>query len=123
MFTVNEDGSIYATRGDIAFFTLMAEENGVGYIFQPGDVLRMKIFQKKNPSRVLLSKSFLISEASDRALLFLSGDETKFGPTISKPTDYWYEIEHNPATNPQTIIGYDADGPKVFRLFPEGADG
>ena len=25
-------------------------------------------------------------------------------------------------TQPQTIIGYDEDGAKVFRLFPEGAD-
>ena len=41
---------------------------------------------------------------------------------ISKPKDYWYEVVLNDDSYPQTIIGYDADGPKLFRLYPEGAD-
>lgn len=36
--------------------------------------------------------------------------------------DYWYEVELNPETEAQTIIGYDEDGPKIFRLYPEGDD-
>lgn len=50
------------------------------------------------------------------------GDETKIGEYISKPKEYWYEIELNPETYPQTIIGYDEDGPKVLILYPEGGD-
>ena len=54
--------------------------------------------------------------------IFLHGAETKFGEVINKPVDYWYEVELNPETKPQTIIGYDEDGAKVFKLFPEGRD-
>ena len=44
------------------------------------------------------------------------------GEVINKPTNYWYEIELNPNTQPQTIIGYDEDGEKLFVLYPEGSD-
>ena len=122
MFTLNDDLSIYATRGDTVFFTVTAEENGVPYFFEAGDVLRMKIFQKKNATKVVLEKDFPVTARTDRFIILLTEEDTKFGDVISKPTDYWYEIELNPYTNPQTIIGYDEDGAKVFRLFPEGKD-
>lgn len=42
---------------------------------------------------------------------------------VNKPTDFWYEVELNPDTAPQTIIGYDKEtGAKIFRLYPEGGD-
>ena len=52
----------------------------------------------------------------------MTGEDTKIGQVINKPIDYWYEIELNPEINPQTVIGYDNDGAKIFKLFPEGAD-
>lgn len=122
MFTLNDDFSIYATRGDTVFFTVMAEENGVPYYFEAGDVLRMKIFGKKNATEVVLEKLFPVTAKTDRFTILLTEEDTKIGDVISKPKDYWYEIELNPFTNPQTIIGYDEDGAKVFRLFPEGKD-
>ena len=123
MFTVNDDLSIYATRGDTVFFTVMAEdEAGATYFFEAGDVLRIKVFQKKNANNVVLEKCFPITAKTDRYTILLTEEDTKFGDVISKPVDYWYEIELNPFTNPQTIIGYDDDGPKVFKLFPEGKD-
>jgi hypothetical protein len=54
--------------------------------------------------------------------IFLGEEDTKIGEVISKPKDYWYEVELNPFDHPQTIIGYDEDGAKVFKLFPEGDD-
>lgn len=122
MFTLNDDLSIYATRGDIVFFSVSAEEGGVPYHFVPGDVLRIKIFGKKDAENVVLQKDFPVLENAENVEIFLTEDDTKIGEVISKPTDYWYEVELNPLTNPQTIIGYDEDGPKVFKLFPEGAD-
>lgn len=122
MFVVNEDKSIYVTRGDIVFFTVTAEDNGVPYQFKAGDVIRMKIYGKKDAASVALDKDFYVTEASNEVEVYLTGDETKIGDVISKPTDYWYEIELNPDTDPQTIIGYDEDGAKVFKLFPEGND-
>ncbi len=122
MFQINDDLSIYATRGDTVFFTVSADTDGVDYIFKPDEVLRMKIFGKKNAENVVMQKDFVVIADTDKVDILLTEDDTKFGDIISKPTDYWYEIELNPFTNPQTIIGYDEDGAKVFKLFPEGKD-
>ena len=124
MFSVNEDLSIYATRGDTVFFEVTAQEDGTGsdYFFEAGDVLRIKVMQKKSPNNVVLEKCFPVEEKTNKVYILLAGEETKFGDIINKATDYWYEIELNPFTTPQTIIGYDEDGAKIFRLYPEGAD-
>lgn len=122
MFVINEDNSIYATRGDIVFFTVTAEDNGEPYVFKAGDVVRVKIYGKKEADNVVLQKDFSVPIASESVTIFLTEEDTKLGEVISKPKDYWYEIELNPFTNPQTIIGYDEDGAKIFKLFPEGDD-
>lgn len=123
MFKVNNDLSIYVTRGDIVAFKLSAENSeGSDHTFQRGDMVRMKVFEKKGCDCVLLQKDFIVEAESKTVDILLTGSETKIGEVIHKPRDYWYEVELNPLTNPQTIIGYDEDGAKVFRLFPEGAD-
>lgn len=122
MFLLNEDLSIYGTRGDIMFFGVSAYDDGEQYEFQAGDVVRFKVYAKKAADNVVLQKDFPVTEATKTVEIFLSEDDTKFGEVISKPTDYWYEVELNPGENPQTIIGYDEEGAKVFKLYPEGAD-
>lgn len=122
MFVLNDDLSIYATRGDIVFFTVSAEENGEAHMFKAGDVVRIKIYGKKDANNVVLEKDFPVVEDTTAVEIFLTGEDTKIGGVISKPVVYWYEVELNPRTNPQTIIGYDDDGAKEFRLFPEGKD-
>lgn len=122
MFVVNEDNSIYATRGDIVFFSVAADDDGSPYHFKPGDVVRFKVYGKKNAENVVLQKDFPVTDVCEEVEIFLGEEDTKFGDVISKPTDYWYEVELNPFDNPQTIIGYDEDGAKVFKLFPEGDD-
>ena len=122
MFTLNEDLSIYATRGDIVFFTVSAEDNGKPYKFQAGDVVRIKVFGKKNTEDVVLQKDFPVIDITEKVEIFLTKEDMKIGDVISKPKDYWYEVVLNDDTVPQTIIGYDDDGAKVFKLFPEGDD-
>ena len=122
MFLLNDDNSIYVTRGDIAFFSVSAEDNGVVHHFQAGDVLRIKVFGKKNCENVVLQKDFPVTENAEEVGIFLTEEDTKIGGVISKPVDYWFEVELNPETNPQTIIGYDDEGPRLFKLFPEGND-
>lgn len=122
MFYVNEDLSIYATRGDVVFFTVTADDSGVPYKFQPGDVVRMKVYAKKDAKTVVLQKDFPVTAETEMVEVLLAEEDTKIGDVISKPVDYWYEIELNPFTNPQTIIGYDEDGAKIFRIYPEGKD-
>lgn len=122
MYKINEDLSIYVTRGDIVIMSVKADFKGKPYTFQSGDLVRFKVFKKKNCADVALEKDFPITTATQNVQIFLSGEDTKIGDVISKPVDYWYEVELNPTSDPQTIIGYDEDGAKVFKLFPEGAD-
>lgn len=122
MFQINDDMSIYITRGDIATFSVVAEKDGMPYQFMPGDVLRFKVTEKKACENVAFQKNFAVTDETESVDIYLTEDETKIGEVISKPTDYWYEVELNPFTDPLTIIGYDDDGAKIFKLFPEGAD-
>ena len=115
MFVVNEDKSVYVTRGDVC-------EIPVQHQFNAGDIVRIKITKKKDCESVVMQRDFDIQDETDSFVIFLTGDDTKLGEVISKPTDYWYEIELNPDTHPETIVGYDEDGAKIFRLYPEGKD-
>jgi hypothetical protein len=69
-----------------------------------------------------LQKDTVVEEEATEVNIYLSKDDTKIGEVISKPTNYWYEVEMNPNTKPQTIIGYDEEGEKLFVLYPEGSD-
>lgn len=122
MYQVNDDNSIYATRGDIVAFGVTAKDNGVPHQFQPGDILRINVFGKKDAETVFLQKDFAVPEITEKVQIYLTGEDTKIGEVISKPKDYWYEVVLNPDDAPQTIIGYNEDGACVFRLFPEGDD-
>ena len=123
MFTVNDDLSIFATRGDAVYFSVSAEDdNGMTYVFSPGEIVRIKIFAKKNCSDVVLQKDFPVTSETETVEIYLTREDTKIGKMIHKPEDYWYEVELNPYTAPQTIVGYDEDGAKIFKLFPEGGE-
>ena len=65
MFTLNDDKSIYATRGDAVYFSVSAEDKGVPYKFQPGNVLRLKAYGKKDAENVVLQKDFPIFEETE----------------------------------------------------------
>ena len=122
MFAIGENNTLLLNRGDTAIFSFSAEKNGVQYTFKQGELLRLKVYGRKNADKVFLRKDFPVLTDSAEIKLELTGDDTKFGPVISKPTEYWYEIELNPDTIPQTVLGYDEDGPKIFMLYPEGSD-
>lgn len=117
MFEINADKTISVTRGDSGSFVAP-----INYALQKGDVLRLKVFRKKACDDVVLQKDFAIGEATETVSLELTENDTRIGEIISKPVDYWYEIELNPDNNPQTLVGYDDDGAKIFRLYPEGRD-
>lgn len=122
MFKINAaDKSVYLTRGDVCLIGLaVTEKDGSAHTFKQGDVVRLSVFEKKNCENVVLQKDYPITADSEEIEIYLSGEDTKFGGIINKPTDYWYELELNPDTHPQTVIGYDDDGPKLFRIYPEG---
>ncbi len=123
MFVIDKDTKqINLTRGDVAAILLNATIEGEPYTFKPDDVVRFKVFKAKDCNCVEMQKDTLITEESTTVNISLSGENTKIGGLINKPTKYWYEIELNPDTNPQTIVGYDLDGEKIFMLYPEGDD-
>lgn len=123
MFIVNSDKSIYITRGDIGMLVVNAEDaNNELHTFEAGDLVRLRIFKKNKHDEVVLQKDVEIVVETQVVEFPLTREDTKIGDIINKPVDYWYEVELNPDTTPQTIIGYDLDGPKIFKLFPEGGD-
>lgn len=120
MFVISDDLTINITRGDAAVISVTANIDNQGYVFKVGDVVRFKVFAKKDCEDVVLKKDVKVTEETSAVDVTLNKEDTKFGNVISKPTDFWYEVELNPDTKPQTIIGYDENGAKVFRLYPEG---
>lgn len=123
MRNVYDDLTIAVTRGDACAFAVSAsDEEGTPYVFQPGDVVRLKIFGKKDCGNVVLHKDVPVLELAESVGIFLTEQETRIGDTISKPKDYWYEVELITGDATYTIIGYDENGAKVFRLYPEGAE-
>lgn len=122
MFRVNDDLSIYVTRGDMVAIGINAKTGDEVYQFARGDVVRFKVFERNGCHCVVLQKDFTVIEDCEKVSIVLESADTKIGEVISKPKDYWYEVEINPDTSPNTIIGYDDAGAKIFRLYPEGGD-
>lgn len=123
MFKIDNDKTIHLTRGNIASIDVTANnDDGTNYIFQAGDVVRLNVFKNKDCGCIELQKDVTVEAETETVEVNLTGEETRIGELINKPSKYWYEIELNPDTNPQTIIGYDIDGAKLFILYPEGGD-
>ena len=119
---------IHLTRGDVACINVTTKINKDGvkvpYEFKVGDVVRIKIVKKNDYSQVVFTKDVVVTEPGLKVMIPLTGEETKIGDIIlKKEVTYWYEIELNPDTNPQTIIGHDKEtGAKLFILYPEGGN-
>lgn len=122
MFYIDEDQVIHITRGDEVNFSFTATNDEEVHLFRVGDVIRFKVVEKKACENVMLQKDFAVEADTEFVSITLDENDTKIGEIISRPTDYWYEVELNPFTEPQTILGYDEYGAKIFRLYPEGAD-
>lgn len=123
MFRINTTTKqIELTRGDVASIGVTAREGDSDYVFLVGDIVRLKVFKNKDCGCVELQKDVEVKVQCTNVSIDLTREDTKIGELISKPVDYWYEVELNPDTNPQTIIGYDENGAKIFTLYPEGGD-
>ena len=123
MLAIHDDNSIYLTRGDIASIQITAlNSSGEEYLFKVGDIIRFSIFEKGRFDNLVLRRDVEVTTETKFVNINLSGGDTKFGELIHKPKQYWYEVELNPDTAPQTIIGYDNNGPKILTLFPEGVE-
>ena len=123
MLVIHDDNSIYLTRGDIASIQITAlNSSGEEYLFKAGDIIRFSVYEKGRFDNLVLRRDAEVTTETNFVNINLSGSDTKFGELIHKPKQYWYEVELNPDTAPQTIIGYDDNGPKILTLFPEGVE-
>lgn len=91
-------------------------------MFQPGDKVRLNVMTKKDPGDIVLTKTVEVTEVNNCVDIVLTHEDTRIGEIINKQVDYWYEVQLNPDTEAQTIVGYDEDGPKILTLYPEGGE-
>lgn len=124
MFIVDDNKTIHITRGDTCCIDISANvSEEEAYMFTSDDVVRFRVVEKNHHEKLILQKDAdPVTGQSETVSISLTKEDTKIGEIINKPKEYWYEIELNPDTDPRTIVGYDDDGPKVFKLYPEGAD-
>ena len=123
MFSILTNKTICLTRGDIANIEVYANtKDGQAHTFQTGDVVRLLVYKKRDCTGVVIKKDVQVEEPTKTVYIQLESADTRFGNPPSYPEEYWYEIELNPDTEPQTIIGYDESGGKIFRIYPEGGE-
>lgn len=105
-------------RGSIEFS--IKNEDGSDYIFQIGDIITFGVYAKKHmEGKASILKNIEIEEETTSVIIELTPEETKIGDIKNIAVDYWYEIQIN---HQDTIIGYDKDKEKIFRVYPEGSD-
>lgn len=118
MLKIESDGTISLNRGDKGTITVTANDGE--YEFQSGDVITLRIFEKKGYNKEpLLEKSIEVSKIVDEVDLILTEEDTLFCQEINKGITYWYSI----SLNEDVIVGYDEDGPKQFIIYPAKARG
>ena len=121
---IDRKENIEHTRGDVLPLNISTtNDDGTDYIFKVGDVVRFTIYKTGDCSCVELQKDVVVEEETTEVLIDLTKEDTKLGELINEPVVYNYEVELNPDTRPQTIIGYTVkNGAKLFTLTPEADD-
>lgn len=113
MLKIETDGTVSLNRGDKGTITVTANDGE--YEFQPGDVITLRIFEKKGYNKEpLLEKSIEVSKIADEVDIILTEDDTLFCQETNKGITYWYSI----SLNEDVILGYDEDGAKQFIIYP-----
>lgn len=124
MALIDEKFNIETNRGDMLDFSVKTNDRATGglYTFKKDDVVRFKILEAKDCSKVVLQKDVTIVEPTQSVQMVVPAEEMKIGGIINKPVEYWYEVELNPDTpESRTILGYTKkDGARILTLTPEG---
>lgn len=114
---------IMINRGDIGVLSITAKnEDGSDYTFKVGDIVRFRIMKNNDCNMVLKQKDVEVTVETTVVDINLLSEDTTIGDIINSPVNYWYEVELNPETAPQTIIGFDDKGAKILVLYPESGD-
>lgn len=89
--------------------------------FNVNDEIRFNIYEKNGYNKTpVLSKLYTVTTPSDKVTLSFTEEDTTIGEEINKSKIYWYDITLN---NDKTVVCYNKDGPKIFKLYPaKGVD-
>lgn len=115
MFKIKKD-TFYVTRGDKGVFDLSLDD----YTFKVEDVIHFKIYEAQGLNKPPVKDIVIeVKEEQDVLEVEFTSENTRFGEMLNEEKEYWYEIELN---GNQTPYCFDEKGPKMFLLYPEGAD-
>lgn len=124
MFKINKDDlSLHLTRGDSAIIPVEVTKADGGAFAFSGETVVFRVSEAKDTGNAILHVEVTPEVDATKAQIALTETETRIGDPISKPVDYWYEVSViGTDGSAQTIIGYDENGAKVLRLYPEIGD-
>lgn len=116
-----EGTTIKCNRGDSGhLFIRKSDSDGNIEQFAVGDVVIFTIKNNFGEDTVILRKEKTVNEVCDSVQIDFSSEDTMIGELISEPIEYQYDVKVNGQSN-NTILGYDDDGAKIFKLYPSGS--
>lgn len=77
-FRIQDDGTMYLTRGDTAKFTIMPSRDGEVYELQDGDTVRFTVKKSTSDDTAIISKSGLEIEILPKETAGLTYGEYKY---------------------------------------------
>lgn len=111
--------TIKCTRGDRGSINIKKQDDKGNFEnFIKGDKVIFSIKNNFSDSEPVFRKIVEVEEDSEFVTFELTKEDTTLEDLISSPKEYQYDVSIN---DDLTIIGYDDDGPKIFRLYPEGS--
>lgn len=112
-----DNTEVSLNRGDQGKILVELEQNGEPITLLESDVVNMAIYSEENLDKDPLQKlNASINTEENVAEIIIEKNSTAFVPEDNMPFNYWYEVEWNGIV----IIGYDKEGPKIFRVYPNG---
>lgn len=119
MFKIDKEDetTIHLTRGDEMLINLTIDN----YIFSKDDKIEFRVYEVKklNDLPLIDVTTTVMEDGVESVEIYVPPEMTKIGDFIGKPVSYWYEIELN---DKNTVIGYDENGAKILKLYPEGKE-
>ena len=116
MLTI-DNKEISLSKGDKGVIQFDMTQDGEPVILDGTDKITMAIYEEENldkdPLKVIEAE---INLDENIAEIPINEATTDFVPEDNMPFNYWYQIEW--AGN--VVIGYDKEGPKTFRVYPQG---
>lgn len=117
----SQENILYDSNYEIIEDVKIEDLTLVYYIFQIGDVLELKIYEKNGyDDKPLMIKAITVSKEGESVDIPLTKHDTTFGKPANKEIIYWYDITLN---DDLTIICFDENGAKEFIQYPaKGVD-